>query len=286
MREHFATQWKALFEYNGLRDFDDFWKLQADWFEKPNERRGGWSGVARCQLKLPEGGTRRIFLKRQENHVTKTWRHPLRGMATLVREFRNFQHFERCRVPTARVVYFAQRNVEGRRQAVLATEELTGFRSLEEWTKQWLKEGWPKLVERRRMIEAMADAVRQMHQSQFRHNCLAAKHVFLKLPETDHHPVEVRIIDLEKARWNPFRSLAARGDLSLLHRHCAGWRRADVVRFYKAYLQVDRLRGAKDLWQAVARRNKLKREHRERRKNTRPSRKKLGAPAPAAGRIK
>src|SRR5436190_19447904 len=137
MQDFLATGWKEVFAFNGLRDFHSFWKLEADWFETPNERRGGWSGVARCELKLPEGGTRRIFLKRQENHVAKSWRHPIRGIATLVREFTNLQHCERHRVPTAHVIYFAQRDVEGRLQAILATEELIGFRSLEHLTKPW-----------------------------------------------------------------------------------------------------------------------------------------------------
>jgi len=286
MQDYLATEWKAAFEDNGLRDFQDFWELAADWFEAPNERRGGWSGVARCELKLPDGSTRRIFLKRQENHVTKSWRHPFQGEATLVREFRNFQEFERGQVPTARIVYFAQRQVKGRLQAMLATEELTGYRSLEDLTQQWIREGWPTLAERRRLIEAMADAIRRMHQAHLRHNCLAAKHIFLKLPATRTEPVDVRIIDLEKARWNPFPARAARVDLSLLQRHCPGWRRTDIVRFYKAYLQVEHLRGAKELWHAVARRNRLKRERRQRRKNAPPGRKKIGAPAPAAGRMK
>lgn len=287
MQDYLAPSWKSIFEHNGLRDFDDFWTLQAQWFEVPNQRRGGWSGVARCELILPGGGVRRIFLKRQENHVTRNWRHPIRGMATLVREFKNFQRLEQCQVPTASVVYFSQRNSQGRLQAILATEELTGFRSLDELTKQWLVQGWPSLAERRRLIEATAGAIRQMHQARFRHNCLAAKHVFVKLPETPGQSVEVRIIDLEKGRWNPFPTRAARSDLSLLLRHCPAWRATDRVRFYKAYLQLERLRGAKELWQAVAKRNQSKRDRRQKQKRLRSSiAKKVGTAAPASGPVK
>ena len=88
MNEFIAPEWQPILAFNGLRSFDDFWEFEANWFEEPNQRRGGWSGVARCELKVPEGGTRRVFLKRQENHTTRTFTHPIRGMATFVREFR------------------------------------------------------------------------------------------------------------------------------------------------------------------------------------------------------
>jgi hypothetical protein len=264
MQDYWAEPWQAIFEHNGFCSFDDFWQLKADLFEEPNLRRGGWSGVARCELKLPAGGVRCVFLKRQENHLTKTWRHPIRGMATLLREFRNFRRFERSGVPTARVLYFGQRRCQGKLCAVLATEELTGFRSLEELTEHWCAQGWPPPEERHRIIEAIACVIRRMHDARLWHHCLWSKHIFLK-PSADGAPVEVRIIDLEKARWTPLRRVAARGDLSSLHRDCPDWSRTDRVRFYKAYLQVPRLRGAKKLWQAVADRS----ERRSRRRSLR-----------------
>ena len=87
MNEYTAAEWKDTFAFNGLRTFDDFWKLEAKWFEEPNKRRGGWSGVARCELNLPGGGKVAVFLKRQEHHITRTFTHPVRGLSTFVREF-------------------------------------------------------------------------------------------------------------------------------------------------------------------------------------------------------
>jgi hypothetical protein len=256
MQDYVAEDWRTILQNGHLRSFDDFWRLKADWFEQPNHRRGGWSGVARCELKAPDGGVRRIFVKRQENHVSRTWRHPIRGMATLVREFRNFQRFERSHLPTARVVYFGHRCIEGNLRAVLVTEELTGYRSLQDLTVEWSRHGWPPLARRQRMIEAIAGAIRQMHDHHLRHHCLWPKHIFLK--ESKGGPVEVRIIDLEKTRWTPFRKFAARGDLSSLDRDSRGWSTTDRVRFYKAYLRVDRLRDSQSLWRAVVERNQAK----------------------------
>jgi hypothetical protein len=266
MKDYRAQDWQGIFEFNGLCTFDNFWQLNAKWFEDPNHRRGGWSGVARCELRLPGGGTTRVFLKRQENHVTRTWRHPIRGMATLVREFDSFVRFQQLQVPTVRPLYFAERRVNGNLRAVLITEELAGFRSLESLLTEWSEQGPPVLAERRQVIESLARAVRQMHRHRFQHNCLYRKHLFLKLPEVNGKklsgPVEVRIIDLEKTKQKWFQWFAARRDLSSLERDCSGWGIGDRVRFYKAYLQIDRLRGSKKLWRAIAQASARKRRHR------------------------
>lgn len=253
MQEYFAKNWKAVFEHNGLRSFDDLWQLKADWFEEPNQRRGGWSGVARCELKQPGGGHVGIFLKRQENHITRTLLHPVRGIATLVREFRNFQRFDLCQVPTAPLVYFAQRRVDGNLRAMLVTEELAGFHSLENVMRAWRKTGRPSLAERGPMIQSIARAVRQMHQHHFRHDCLWSKHIFLKPAGPDKgHPVDARIIDLEKTKRRLFKSSAVLRDLSTLDRDCRFFSRTDRMRFLKAYLQVQNVEKSKKLWRSVA----------------------------------
>src|ERR1051325_1758321 len=123
MNDYMAAEWQRIFEFNGLRSFADFWKLQATWFEEPNQRRGGWSGVARCELKLPEGGTTRVFLKRQENHGTRTVAHPIPGVPTFVREFENIQLCARLGIPALKALYFGCRNEGGNQRAVLLTEE-------------------------------------------------------------------------------------------------------------------------------------------------------------------
>jgi hypothetical protein len=257
-----AEPWRSLFECNGLKTFEDFWQLKADWFEAPNERRGGWSGVARCELQLPQGGVAPVFLKRQENHITRTWRHPFRGMATLVREFDNLNRFAQGQIPTLRPLYFAVRRVSGNLRAILVTEELTGFRSLESLVREWGKKGWPALPERGRILNAVARAVRLMHDHLARHNCLYAKHIFVKWipnePSAPTPPVEVRIIDLEKSKWTRSSWQAGRGDLDALYRHSGRWRRTDCWRFLKAYLGEHHPVPAKEAWRIVARRSRRK----------------------------
>ena len=64
MQEYIGKGWEKILRDNGLADFDSIWNLDAGWFEEPNKRRGGWSGVSRISLKTEEGGSLGMFLKR------------------------------------------------------------------------------------------------------------------------------------------------------------------------------------------------------------------------------
>ena len=57
MRGFLDPDSRTVFAANGLDGFDAFWRLPEDWFEPPNRRRGGWSGVSRHRLSLPDGGS-------------------------------------------------------------------------------------------------------------------------------------------------------------------------------------------------------------------------------------
>ena len=85
MKEYwYNDDWQQILFDNNLDDFDDIWKLKTKWFEPPNIRRGGWSGVVKIDLDTPQGKIG-IFIKRQQNHITKTFIHPIRGMLTFER---------------------------------------------------------------------------------------------------------------------------------------------------------------------------------------------------------
>jgi hypothetical protein len=154
-------------------------------------------------------------------------------MATLRREFRNLRRFNKS-TARPRSDLLRRTPVEGHLRAILVTEELAGFRSLEAWTEEWARHGWPSLAIRQQWI-AIAGAVHRMHAHRFQHNCLYAKHVFVK--PVDSTEVDVCLIDLEKAKRRWCRRLAIHRDLDTLHRHTPDWRMTDRVRFLKAYLE-------------------------------------------------
>ena len=264
MKDFINERWRAILAFNGLNDFDAIWKHEAAWFEEPNQRRGGWSGVARCELRLPEGGSAPVFLKRQENHSTPTWRHPQRGEPTFMREFRRIMDCRRRAIPTLEPVYFGTRMHEGNQQAILMTEELTGYISLEDRVQAWLRDGMPPRSERLLVIDAVARLVRQVHAHRIRHGCLFPKHVFVRINPDGSS--DARVIDLEKSRRRPLRVMCAQRDLYSLSRESSTvWSRTDKLRFFERYLEIDRLNTyGKWLWRNVT-------EHAERKHATRQS---------------
>jgi hypothetical protein len=247
MQDYRADNWRETLVKNGLNSFDDWWEFAADWFEEPNVRRGGWSGVSRVELAMADGSHRAVFLKRQENHVTRTLLHPFRGIPTFIREMKNIRALQQGGVPALVPVYFATRTVAGAQRAILVTEALDGFVPLDEINRQAMS-----LVERRQLIEQVAEVLKRLHAQRLQHNCLYPKHLFVKQSDTN---FEVRLIDLEKTKRCLFRSSAMFRDLDTLNRHDHAWSRTDRLRFLMHYLGVssgDELLGS--WWQKLSRR--------------------------------
>lgn len=256
MQDYLADNWREVLANNGLSDFDAWWKREADWFEEPNIRRGGWSGVSRLELEMPDGSHRAVFLKRQENHVTRTLLHPLHGIPTFIREMKNIRTMQVAAVPALVPVYFATRTVDGAQRAILVTEALDGFIPLDEMNLQALN-----FSERKQLIEQIADVLKCLHAQRLQHNCLYPKHLFVKQLESG---FEVRLIDLEKTKRCLFRSSAMFRDLDTLNRHAHAFTRTDRLRFIMAYLDTDlRDSGLKNLWLRLAQRANKKKQRRQ-----------------------
>ena len=255
MKDHFPNQWREILRHNNLDSFEKLWALELDWFEEPNQRRGGWSGVSRCDLELPEGGKVGVFLKRQENHITRTLLHPF-GMSTFIREIQNILRFKKASIPALEPVYFAVRKVEGNLRAILCSEALDGYEPLENLVERWSTEGWPDRKARQHLMQAIASVMSQMHDHKIQHNCFYPKHIFVRFTET---VIDVRIIDLEKAKVKILRRYASFRDLYTLNRHSQDWSRTDRLRFLLIYLGRKRLdRDAKELWRKIATRTEVK----------------------------
>jgi len=240
-------KWAPVLAYNRLVDFSALWHLQAEWFEEPNRARGGWSGVSRLRLDTPDGVGAGVFLKRQENYRTRTPRHPLRGEPTFARERRNLQRFAMAGVPSQTLVCYMRRSQAGHDQAILITEELSGFVSLEDLVCKWQRHGWPGPVEQRRLIAALAEPIRRMHEHRWRHGSLYPKHLFVQCardgtpfghrhPESSGAHYEVRIIDLEKSKRALSTLTAGVRDLKKLNRRLLRLNSITRLRFVQAYI--------------------------------------------------
>lgn len=254
--EDFAHEhWLPILAHNGLAGFAALWDIDIPWFEPPNQRRGGWSGVSRLELKLPAGGTCTVFLKRQENHKTFSWRHPIVGIPTFLREFELIRHYRTCGIATLEPVFFGMRTSATGHRAILATAELAGFNSLATHARIWQQQGIPSVSARRRILNAVASLARSIHAARIQHNCFYPKHVFIR--QAPDGAVEARVIDLEKSRRRPFAFLCAQRDLDTLNRHAPEWSRSERLRFLKAYLRSERLTPyGKWLWRQLARQSR------------------------------
>lgn len=256
MRDYVSPDWQETLKANHLDTFDRLWPVSEDaWFETPNQARGGWSGVTRQVLRLPDGSQTGIFVKRQENHTYRSWRHFFRPAATLEREFRNCLRFAQLGIPSMEPLYYAERCVNGKLQAILVTRELEGYRSLDNPAFQPIRQ-LPR-AERSRVIASVANIIRQMHAQGFQHTCLYPKHLFVRI--NDKGNVEARFIDLEKTRWFPFKRWIVVRDFDSLQRHADGWSRTDRLRLFLAYRQERKLDPAsKKLLRAILAKRKLR----------------------------
>ena len=245
--------WEPLLEYNGFVDLEQVWAHSTHWVEVPNNCRGGWSGVSRLALKEPAGNEIVVYLKRQQNHTRRTWRHPFAGEQTFTREFHVIRQLRSHGVGTPYPVLFGERLQVGTVQAMLMTAALTDYQPLDEIDVR----DWPP-VRRHKLLHAVACMVRRMHEAGVQHRSLYAKHLFIRASGDE---FDVVIIDFEKSRHNPLPVLPAFFDLVTLNYRTNGWSRSSRMYFFKQYWGVGKLtRWQKWLCRLILRRSLKKKQ--------------------------
>jgi hypothetical protein len=254
-----ADKFSALLKKNQLDTFERVWNRKVDWFEEPNERRGGWSGVGRIALQQEDGAEIGAYLKRQDNHCRTSWLHPVKGVPTFQREFEMMHYLEQCGVAAPEVMLFG-RNPNGDLKTTLMTRELAGFVPLEELTETLFANKRPSLAMQRPIIQAVARLAKQLHAAKVQHRSFYPKHLFVNM--ADANAPKVAVIDLEKSRINYFGVLRSIIDLSVLNRHAKHWSRSRRMYFYLQYLGLKRLTPfAKWLCRRIVKRsNRVKRK--------------------------
>lgn len=234
-----AAQHQALLEENRLDTFERIWTYKTPWFEEPNSRRGGWSGVGRLVLKDKQGKEQGVFLKRQENHPRRTYRHPLQGEPTFSCEFKMMRYLASKGVPVPTPMFFSQHGRGEKAQAILMTEELLHFTPLETVTEELFVSAQAALSTRRSILRGVASTVYKLHAAGIQHRSLYPKHLFVRM--TTGRDPEVVVIDLEKSRRKFAFAIRTIYDLSTLNRHAKYWSRTDRLYFFKHYMGIERL---------------------------------------------
>jgi tRNA A-37 threonylcarbamoyl transferase component Bud32 len=237
--------WREFLRRNGLLTFDHIWALPQEWIDKPNVRGSGWSSVSRHRLRAPNGGNARVILKRQQSYTKKTFTHLLRGISTLRTEAEMIGYLRHRGVLVPEIVYFGES--KDQRTALMMLEVASAV-PLDIALRE------RQFRDKHSLIAAAARAVRAMHQARCQHRALFPKHILVD------KAAAVYIIDLEKARRKLFRQQCIVRDLDELNRRALDANRTDRMRFFKNYLEVNRLGWReKLLWRRIAKRNLRKR---------------------------
>jgi tRNA A-37 threonylcarbamoyl transferase component Bud32 len=213
-------------------EFDRWWNSSGIWVEPANKRRGGESGV---QLLQQRDSTRpSLYCKRQVGHTYRALLHPF-GRPTILRELQAYRAFARLGIKTPNVVYCAARQQNGNWQALLVTEALQGFVSLEQWYAGKNSAALAKAI-----LRELAATLARLHLAGWQHGCCYPKHIFVKSKEHEDGAVmiEIALLDLEKSRRRLRVKNAARRDLGQLGRHRGNMPESDLLFIHQAYQQA------------------------------------------------
>lgn len=235
-----SNHYQAIFAQNQLHDFDAIWAREIDWFEAPNERRGGWSGVGRLQLDTPAGSPLRVFVKKQQNHGRFSLRNPIKGEPTFRREYEHLTFLAEREFDAPRVVFYGEQSTKQQTRAILITVELTGFIPLDALSHEIATKGMMSAQTKRILLASIASKIRCFHQLNLIHRALYPKHIFVA---TEGATPQIALIDLEKARFSPIFWNNAYFDLAALNRHAEHWRRTERLYFFMRYCQLQQLTG-------------------------------------------
>lgn len=241
---------KTEFKRNQLGDFRAIWELDAPWFEAPNERRDGVSGVVTYELSAEHDAVTPIFIKRQSNYNTRTWAHPIRGIPTFRREFQNIVRFRDLGVKTLDVLYFGEALAEEGHLAVLITRALVDYTPLDSWFRQSSNLMDSERV--KRLLTSLVNVIKPMHRRRIRHGCLYGKHIFVKEDASGQSGhFDIRLLDLEKAHRTRSVGYAAQKDLSQLIRHMEGMTTEHIDYLGKHYFGASAVRSFEMLQRAI-----------------------------------
>ena len=234
-----SPKWERALQDAGLLDIESVSQREFDWFETPNRRRGGWSGVTRLVLnpEAPAQDQLAVFLKIQQNHFYRAPNTCFTKQLTFEREFNVLQQLDHATDSIPELVLFAKWRSGANVGAILITQALDGWFPLTDWIQG--KKGYiaPDDATFKKALEAIGKNAREIHQAGWVHLCFSAKHLFVR-PKDD-GSFESCVIDMEKSRKHLRAAYRTRKDCSHFMRHTPGLTEAHKLQFTKAYFQTD-----------------------------------------------
>jgi hypothetical protein len=131
-----------------------------------------------------------------------------------------------------RVVFGGARKHQGQWQALLITEALSGFVSLDHWYA-----GAPAATLNQAILRQLAASLARLHHARWQHGCCYPKHIFVKAETllTGDAVAEVALLDLEKCRHRLRVANASSRDMAQLARHWGAIPAADLDFLHRSY---------------------------------------------------
>ena len=236
MKTYIAPAYLTLLQSYQLDSLERLWHHPVDWFEPPNHRRGGWSGVAKVQLE-EHGQPLGIFIKKQQNHARWSVESFPKREPTFRREFRFLRFLQTKQFNAPEIIFYGEQLVYGQPSALLITKELSAYQPLDKVLNGL---AYNQLVTsvKHQLLQAIAHSLRAMHKLDLMHRALYPKHIFVSNVDT---APQVALIDFEKTRYSPFFWYNAYFDLAALNRHSVEWSQVERMRFFKHYCKISRL---------------------------------------------
>lgn len=192
----------------GENTFDKVWNWPREWVEPINERRGGWSGVTKHQLKNTNGNSLTVYLKRQENQTRRARASFYRPRPSFWFEYNSLSKVNSTQPIGPKLLCYSQRSFHGDLQAILVSASLEGYLNLEEILNT------PTLTPRyEEFLRSAGKVIRALHQLNLVHGALYTKHIFL-----DTESAHCQLIDFEKTYRPFFMRRAQKQDIDRLFR--------------------------------------------------------------------
>ncbi|NWL78705.1 InaA protein [Pseudomonas taiwanensis] len=203
------TQWFRHDNGDAKGSFDKWWDTYGEWFDSQDQLLSGESGIQR--LHAPDGHV--LYSKRQINHFHRDLTHPF-GEPTILHEAKALQALNQLGIRVPRVVFSGARKTETESQALLVTEGLDDFVSLDEWYAQPISAGL-----RQQMIQQLANTVARMHRAGWEHGRLYPKNIFVKVTGEREKKVEVALLGLARSNHRLTAYSAAKHDYEQFKEH-------------------------------------------------------------------
>ncbi len=222
------TQWFRHDNAASDGSFDKWWDTYGEWFDSQDQLLSGESGIQR--LHAPDGQV--LYSKRQINHFHRDLVHPF-GEPTILHEMKAMRALDQLGIRVPKVVFSAARKTETEWQALLITESLEGFISLEEWYGQPAS---PEL--RQQLIQQLANTVGRMHRAGWEHGRLYPKNIFVKVSGEREKKVEIALLGLAKSCHRLTAHSASLHDFEQFKQHRKPMPDEDWKAFASAYREV------------------------------------------------